>query len=330
MTTAVVVPNWNGRHLLDECLGSLLAQTVPAQVIVVDNGSVDGSASLVRSRYPSVGLVQLDRNHGFAGAVNRGVQLAMDNGAELVALLNNDARADPAWLERLRSALREHPEVGIVTSKILQPDGRHLDSAGNLYSVWGHPFPRGRDELDAGQYDDTALVFGASGGSSAYRVSMLAEVGLFDEDFFAYYEDDDLCFRAQLAGWKVMYEPGSVAYHRIAATSSKHPTLRRYHVTKNAFYLYHKNMPRRLQLRYLPRFAVGFGSLLASVARRRDFRALFPALWRILVTVGPLARKRRAVQAARVVPDEYVDSILYHGVVPGHRLPLASGHRRRR
>jgi GT2 family glycosyltransferase len=318
--TAVVVPNWNGRHLLDVCLGSLMAQSHPAQVVLVDNGSEDGSADFVRSRYPGVNLVELDRNHGFAGAVNRGVEVAKSAGARYVALLNNDARAAEDWLERLVWTMEEEQGVGIATSKVLQPDGRHIDSVGNLYSVWGHPFPRGRDEVDEGQYDKRALVFGASGGASLYRVAMLDEIGLFDEDFFAYYEDDDLSFRAQLAGWKVMYEPSSRAFHRIAATSEKHPTLRRYHVTKNAFYLYHKNMPLRLYVRYLPRFAVGFVSLVGSLLRRRDVHALAPALWRIAVTFGPLLRKRRSIQSGRVVSDEYVDSILYHDVVPGHRL----------
>ncbi len=318
----VVVPTWNGRHLLEECLDSLLAQSVPARIILVDNGSVDGSGSLVRNRYPGIRLVELDRNHGFTGAVNRGIEEAVKDGTDFVALLNNDARADASWLEGLLETMEDHPEVGIATSKVLRTDGRHLDSAGNLYSVWGHPFPRGRDELDVGQYDERAFVFGASGGASLYRMAMLAEIGLFDDDFFAYYEDDDLSFRAQLAGWKVMYEPRSLAHHRVAATSSKHPTLRRYHVTKNAFYLFHKNMPGRLYVRYLSRFGVGFLSLLAGTAKRRDFGALFPALWHIVVTFGPLMRKRRSIQEKRVVSDAYVDSILYHGVPPTHRYPF--------
>ncbi len=326
---AVVVPNWNGRHLLEECLDSLVSQSIPAQVIVVDNGSVDGSGSLVRSRYPGVRLLELDRNHGFTGAVNRGIELAGEDGADFVALLNNDARADVSWLERLLAAVEEHSEVGIATSKVLMTDGRHFDSAGNHYSVWGHPFPRGRGELDAGQYDERALVFGASGGASLYRMAMLAEIGVFDDDFFAYYEDDDLSFRAQLAGWKVMYEPTSLAHHRVAATSSKHPTLRRYHVTKNAFYLFQKNMPRRLYVRYLPRFGVGFLSLLAGIAKRGDFAALFPSLWRIAVTLGPLMSKRRSIQRTRVVSDAYVDSILYHGVPPTHRYPFVRPARSR-
>lgn len=319
---AVVVPNWNGRHLLEECLDSLAAQSVPARVIVVDNGSVDGSASLVRSRYPQTHLVELDRNHGFTGAVNRGIEEALTEDAGFVALLNNDAWADEHWLERLLAAMDDHPEVGIVTSKVLMTDGRHLDSAGNHYSVWGHPFPRGRGELDEGQYEERAFVFGGSGGASLYRVAMLAEIGLFDDDFFAYYEDDDVSFRAQLAGWKVMYEPASLAHHHVAATSSKHPSLRHYHVTKNAFYLFHKNMPARLYVRYLPRFGVGFLSLLAGIAKRRDLAALLPSLWRIAVTLAPLTSKRRSIQDKRAVSDDYVRSILYHGIPPNHRYPF--------
>ena len=323
---SVVVPNWNGRHLLEDCLESLLGQTLRARVIVVDNGSTDGSAALVRSAYPAARLVELDSNQGFAGGVNRGIEAAMGDGSSLVALFNNDARADAGWLEHLVGTMDSRPEAGIVTSKVLQADGRHIDSAGNHYSTWGHPFPRGRDELDLGQYDQAELVFGASGASSLYRVEMLRRIGLFDEDFFAYYEDDDVSFRAQLAGWKVLYEPASVARHHIAATSSKHPTLRRRHVAKNAVYLYHKNMPGPLYLKYLPLFGVGFLSLAASLILKRDPAALWCALSEMARNAGRLRAKRRAVQATRTVSHTYIDSMLYHDVVPGHRFPLVGRH----
>ena len=318
----MVVPNWNGRHLLPECLEALAAQTMPALVVVVDNGSGDGSAELVRSQHPDVMLIELERNHGFAGGVNRGIQAAVAGGAEFVALLNNDARADESWLERLVSAMRAHDDVGIVTSKVYQGDGRHFDAAGSYYSVWGLPVPRGREELDVGQYDSQEYVFSGIGGASLYRARMLSQIGLFDEDFFIYFEDDDLGFRAQLAGWKALYEPRSVAYHRLSATMSKQPRLSRHHIIKNCFFVFHKDMPMPLYLRYLPRFAVGFLMVVGITAKQGHYGAIASAVRQILASAPALRAKRKLVQRSRVVSIQYLDSMLSRRLVPGHRRPF--------
>ena len=162
---SVVVPNWNGRDLIDRCLDSVRAQTVrDLEIIVVDNGSTDGSPEHLRRQHPDVRLVALAVNRGFAGGVNAGVRAAR---GEFVALLNNDAWAAPDWLERLTARLASEPTAGACAPKIYraegcEPTGR-LDSTGELYSIWGLPFPRGRDELDRGQYDDAKAVFAVSG-----------------------------------------------------------------------------------------------------------------------------------------------------------------------
>ncbi len=145
----VVIPNWNGAHFLSQCLESLAAQSLSAEVVVVDGASSDGSQELVRSRFPAVELLALERNRGFAGAANAGLQHALARGADYVALLNNDAVAAPDWLERLVAAADEHPEAGTVASKLLRSDGERIDSTGDFYSSWGWAYPRGRDELDA-------------------------------------------------------------------------------------------------------------------------------------------------------------------------------------
>src|SRR5437763_11008250 len=168
---SVVVPNWNGRDLIDRCLESVRAQTIrDLEIIVVDNGSADGSAEHLRRHHPDVRLVALAVNQGFAGGVNAGVAAAR---GEFVALLNNDAWAAPDWLERLTARLASEPAAGACAPKIYraegsQPTGR-LDSTGELYSIWGLPFPRGRDQPDRGQYDDAKAVFAVSGGASVYR-----------------------------------------------------------------------------------------------------------------------------------------------------------------
>ena len=208
---SVVVPNWNGMDSLPACLDSLLAQTQPCRIIVVENGSKDGSLEFLQTHYPQAELIIHKKNKGFAGGVNGGIQKSIEDGDDYVALFNNDAVADEDWLKNLVNDLKVNTDTGIATCKFMSMDKKHLDSTGDLYTRWGLPYPRGRGEPVSDVYDDFVQVFAASGGASLYRVSMLEKIGLFDEDFFAYYEDVDLSFRAQLAGWKVRYVPEALA-----------------------------------------------------------------------------------------------------------------------
>jgi GT2 family glycosyltransferase len=318
---AVVIPNWNGVRFLAECLESLGRQTCPADAIVVDGGSDDGSQELVRSRFPGVTLLELDTNPGFAAAVNRGIEHALAAGAEYVALLNNDAIADERWLEELLSAADRHPEAGIVTSKLLRYDRARIDSTGDFYSSWGWAYPRGRDELDHGQYDADELreVFCGSGGASLFRTSMLRDVGLFDESYFAYLEDQDLGFRAQLLGWRARYEPASRAYHHMMGTSALLEHFGRYQAIRNCIYLYVKNMPGPLAVRYLPKFMLGLVLMAANDVRRRRLRAISGAYLDALRALPRLLAARRQIQSARRVPVAYIDSILVHELPPTQR-----------
>ena len=247
---AVVVPNRNGKDFIRDCLKSLTKQTIACQIIVVDNGSTDGSLGIIKKSYPEIELIELPENRGFAGGVNIGIKKALDNDFGFVALLNNDAAVESNWLEQLVSDAAEHPQIGIVTSKFMRADKKHLDSTGDFYSIWGLPFPRGRNEVDGGQYDDKKEIFGGSGGASLYSSEMLKQIGLFDEDFFAYFEDVDISFRAQLAGWRVIYQPKAIAYHYIGGTSSRLGNFARYHSVKNFMLVYAKNMPSKLYFKY--------------------------------------------------------------------------------
>src|SRR5579884_129586 len=318
---AVVVPNWNGAVFLQDCLGSLACQSHAAWIIVVDGASTDGSRQLVSERFQDVTLLALEENPGFAGAVNRGIAHALADGVEFVALLNNDAVAEPDWLGRLVATARGHPEAGIVTSKFLLEDRVHIDSTGDFYSSWGWAYPRGRDEVDRGQYDDPGLreVFCGSGGASLYRAAMLRDVGLFDEEYFAYLEDQDLGFRAQLMGWKARYEPGAVAYHRLMGTSSTMGNFGRYQAIRNCIYLYVKNLPHPLCWKYLPKFLTGLALMAANDVRRRRFRAIAGAYIDALRHLPGMLAKRRRVQAGRRVPVSYIDSVLVHPLPPTQR-----------
>jgi GT2 family glycosyltransferase len=314
----VIVPNWNGEDSLKDCLDSLRAQSLRAQIIVVDNGSTDGSLELLE-KYPGIEVIRHDSNRGYAGGVNPGFQRAIDMNTDYVAAFNNDAVADKDWLKKLVECLDKHPHVGIAACKVLSTDGKHIDSTGDQYTVWGLPYPRGRGESDINKYDDRTEIFGASGAASLYRVSMLREVGLLDEDFFAYYEDVDLSFRAQLAGWKVAFVPGAIAYHQIGATSRKLKGFTVYQTMKNLQLLLYKNVPRKYRFKVGWRFTLAHTLfLLRAVVRGQGW----PALKGDLKGTYLLLRKSRArkmIQSSRKVPDEYVWSMITHDLPPNAR-----------
>lgn len=161
----VVVPNWNGADLLADCLKSLKAQALKATLVVVDNGSTDKSVSIIKDHFPHVHLIRLTENTGFAGGVNAGIRYAIEQKADAIALFNNDAVAHKNWLKELVKTMESERTAGIVTGKLLRDDRKHFDSTGDFYSVWGMPFPRGRNQKDTGQYDRVETVFGASGRS---------------------------------------------------------------------------------------------------------------------------------------------------------------------
>jgi GT2 family glycosyltransferase len=323
----VVVLNWNGKEFLGDCLRSLAKQTESAEILVVDNGSHDGSQDYLRKEFPTAHLLELPENRGFAGGVNAGIEKAIGEGAEYIALINNDATADTRWLERLLDEVKTDDLVGIVASKMLAfPDKARFDSTGDFYSTWGFSFPRGRGEKDEGQYDGENLrdIFAASGGASLYRASMLREIGLFDEDFFAYYEDVDISFRARLQGWLIRYQPEAVVWHRINATSDRISGFARYHTIKNFTFLYTKNMPGRLWWKYLPLYLAGLALLTGNSLRKRQFGPLLRGIGRGLLLQPKMIGKRIAIQRTRTVSATQIERALYHGLPPIQR-----GHLRR-
>jgi GT2 family glycosyltransferase len=315
---AVVVPNWNGADSLKACLDSLLVQSLKNHLIVVENGSVDGSLELLE-KYPQVEVIRHSENLGYTGGVNPGFRRAIELGLDYVAPFNNDAVADKDWLKNLVDVLDKNPKVGIVTSKILTTDGKKIDSTGDYLTVWGLPYPRGRGEKDINKYDGDTEIFGASGGASLYRVGMLEKVGLLDDDFFAYYEDVDLSFRAQLAGWKVRYQPKAIAYHQIGATSSKLKGFATYQTMKNQQILLYKNLPKARRGIIWRRFTLAHTLfLLRAISRGQGWPAIKGDLrgsWLILKKGG----ERRRIQKSKTVSDEYIWDMLVHDLPPNAR-----------
>ncbi len=313
--TCIVIPSWNGKEYLGECLKSLLSQSKASEIIVVDNGSTDDSVGFIKRHFPKVDLVELNSNHGFAGGVNAGIKRAMDKDCEFVALLNNDAVVDKNWLKNLVSEMK-NSKVGIVTGKLMRSDRKHIDSTGEFYTTNGISFPRGRNELDNDQYDKPEEVFGASGGASLYRIKMLQEIGLFDENFFAYFEDVDISFRARLAGWEVRYTPTAVAYHHIGGTSRRLGTFTRYHSVKNITMLYNKNMPAKLWWKYLILYKLQLARMLFGSIRDRQLGAYLHGLWSAFIKLPRTLAQRSLVQKTSKLSTTQVDSLLFHGRPP--------------
>ena len=245
---SVIVLNYNGKGFLDGCLTSLASQTYSDfEVIVVDNGSRDGSPEYIEENYPWVRLAKNNENLGFAGGTNAGIRAAK---GEFILTLNNDSRADSRFIEELIKPMAD-PEVGVCAAKMLFPDGR-INSAGICISRSGAAWDRGMFEPDRGQYEFVEEVFGACAGAALYRREMLDEIGLFDEDFFLYLEDVDLAFRARLAGWKCLYVPGARVIHHHGGTAGVGSDLSVYYGNRNIVWYPIKDFPFRLLITSLP------------------------------------------------------------------------------
>jgi len=266
---SVIVPNWNGRHHLARCLPSLRAQAYSDfEVVVVDNGSTDESVTWLAEAYPDVRVLRNSHNLGFAAANNQAIQ-ATDS--PYVVTLNNDTEAASGWLAELVAAVESDATVGMVASQILlahAPD--MIDSAGIEVDWSGTAWQRQRGEP---VNDDDALeeVFGPSAGAALYRRAMLDEIGLFDEDFFTYYEDVDLAWRARNAGWRCLYAPRARVYHVHSATGGQDPSLKRYLIGRNKVWALVQNYPWPAVLLWWP-LILGFelAAVLYALLLERD------------------------------------------------------------
>lgn len=252
----IVIPNWNGRKMLEICLASLSVQTYSRfRVFVVDNGSTDGSADFVKTHYPDVELIALSENKGFSPAVNIGIE-AGDN--DWVLLLNNDIEMHPSCLQNLMDATKAEPDHQWFALKMISFHERHiLDGAGDGVIRGGVGYRLGTMEADGDRYDKKRQVFGSCGGASLYHRHMLSTVGRFDDDFFAYLEDVDLNMRAVRSGFTCCYIPDAIVYHiGSATTGSKINRLTIKLSTRNNIFVICKNYSWSMLFRFLPALVV--------------------------------------------------------------------------
>jgi len=310
---SIVMTTFNSAATLEACLNSVAAvDYAPLEVVIADNASTDGTREILGRFAPRFRIICNDGNRGFAAAQNQAIR---ESHGEWVLSLNPDILLSPNFVSELMAAAEAKPSVGSLAGKLLrwapgQPEERTrvVDSAGIWFARNLRHFDRGAEELDRGQYDELAYVFGATGAAAMYRRRMIDDISInqefFDEDFFAYREDADLSWRAQLMGWECLYVPAAVAWHVRRVTPERRgqlPFIINWHSVKNRFLMRAKNISRPLYLRLI--FPVTWRDLqIVGYCVLRDWKYL-SALAYVWKRRAALRVKRRQVQGRRQVSD---------------------------
>ena len=249
MKLAVVILNWNGKHLLENYLPSVISYSKEAKIYIIDNASTDDSINFLKNNFPEVTIIQNSKNYGYAKGYNEGLK-KID--ADIYCLLNSDVEVTPDWITPIISIFEENKEIAIIQPKIKSYNNRNLfeyaGGAGGYIDKYGFPFCRGRIfdtlEEDNGQYNDDREIFWASGACFFIRKSVFLELNGFDEDFFAHQEEIDLCWRALHRGDKVYYTGKSEVFHLGAATLSYENPKKVYLNFRNSLFMLLKNLPK--------------------------------------------------------------------------------------
>ena len=326
---SVIIANLNRRDLLGLCLESLWKQTFSDfEVIVVDNGSSDGSLEFLKSlREPRLRIVSLPVNRGFAGGCNAGIQQAQ---GRYIATLNNDAEADPRWLEELVGGIESGPAIGMCASKILfHGDRTRIDKVGHLIYPDGLNHGRGSGEQDRGQFERREEVLFPDGAAAIYRREMLDVIGLFDERFFAYGDDADLGLRGRLAGWSCLYIPTAIVFHVHSATAGEFSPLKAFLIERNRIWVALKTFPLSLLIvspfftalrlayhAYGSLFMVGSsGQYAAECSRSQLALMILKAYWSGLKFFPEMWRSRRKIRKfTRLSNRDFADLIRRHRI----------------
>jgi GT2 family glycosyltransferase len=328
--TSVIVVNWNRKDLLRKCLESLAGQKkCDLEIIVVDNGSTDGSPAMTASDFPAVHLIRNSDNRGFCGANNQGIAAAR---GEFIALLNNDAEAEPTWAAALKKALTDHPAAGMAASKILVYENpRRIDKVGHLIFPDGQNRGRGTGALDDGQFDRIEEVLWPDGCAAMYRKVMLDRIGGFDEDFFAYADDADLGLRARIAGWSCIYTPHAIVRHHRGATLGLRNAARVKLIERNRVLLVAKSFPASLlwlnPVYYLMRLTAGAAASFSNEGETAHFpgwrgkwqlaQAMILGDLEAFTMLPKMLRRRREINRTRKLSPREVKQLIFD-----HRIDL--------
>lgn len=306
----VVIPNYNGEAVLQECLSAVRRQSYqPVQIVLVDDASTDQSLMIAEQFFEGVEVIRRPENRGFAATVNAGIRAAR---GKYIAVLNNDTRAEPRWLEASIEVLRRMPDVGVVAAKVLT-----FDNPPKVYSVGigvtrsGYAFNIGQGAAENGQYNTGRYVLGASGAACVFRREVFEIVGGYDEDLAHYLEDVDLSLRAQLEGIRCYYEPAAVVQHRGGgAIGGQDAPLMVRQVSRNIFGILLKDMPRSVLRQNLLRLGGGlFGQWVVHATHGRALDSA-QGFWEGLQLGGQMVAKRKRVLGHQKVPDERIVELL--------------------
>jgi GT2 family glycosyltransferase len=266
--TYVVIINWNGKDILQKCLLTFFANTKRdnCRVVLVDNGSTDGSIEMLQNDFPQIQLIKNSANMGFSVANNQGIRVALANGAKQVLLLNNDIEiTDDKWLEKLSTALESNSEIGVAGCKLLFGDGR-IQHAGGVITLRGASH-RGEREVDRGQFDRVEFVDYVTGAVLLIKSEVISEIGLLDEGYSPIYcEDSDWCVRARLRGYKIVYTPKPTLIHHCGVDTAKMGSRKAFIFKKSAIRFFLLNYQGKDILKRLVRFE--FPSLIACFIGR--------------------------------------------------------------
>jgi hypothetical protein len=315
---SVIILNWNGLHLLEQCLPSVVASTYSdLEIILADNASTDGGPDWVAAVYPSIRIVRHPENWGFCRGNNEAVPHAT---GDYIVFLNNDVEVTPDWLQPLVDRMDADDTVGAVQPKLLDRETRRLfeyaGGAGGFLDGLGYPFTRGRIfftlEEDRGQYDDSTRIFWATGAAIMMRRSALDVVGLLDEEFEFHMEEIDLCWRLARAGYEIRVEPASQVYHVGGASLPRGSVRKTYYNFRNSLLMLYKNIPHGHRLRvFTLRFATDFAALarILVTGRLGDAGAVLRA-YRDYLRMAPRYRARRPVRSESGVLPPYRGSIV--------------------
>ncbi len=307
---AVLVINYNGKKYLDSCLKSLQSQTYKDfEVYLIDNGSSDGSVEYVRRNFPEVKIIKFDTNLGFAKAYNIAVNMVE---TKYVVFLNNDTIVDKEWLKNLYDEIVKDENIFAVGSKILLMDDKNrLHNAGSKIAPWGGGYDIGFLDYDRKCYNVKREVGAVCGASMIVRRDLFQKIGGFDDSFFAYFEDVDLCWRAWIYGYKVIYNPKSIVYHKLGGTWGRFENPRKiYFSTRNRLFTLIKNFKSLSDILkgILLSLPLDFLRVMFSLRNGNGHisYAILKAYYNVISHLRDLFKKRREIQHNRVISDDYL------------------------
>jgi len=304
---SIVIPNYNGRFLLEDCLESIDKNSQkPKEIIVVDNGSTDDSLLFLKLNYPKVKVIKNIKNLGFAAAVNQG---GKESSSGWVAVVNNDVVLDENWLAEIQKGITKYKQknVGCFCGLVLDRTGKKIEGKGLLYRIYGKASNIGNGTKFQNTGDKENYVFGSSGAAAVYSKRAVSKAGWFDNDFFAYLEDVDLSLRLQAKGFKTVFLPKAICYHKGGTTSRQMGNLRERKTFENWFYIFIKNYSSKVIFKNLPAICLERGKTFYALVRTTPVYKLPTTLGMIFLQI--MLKSPKMIRKRNPIDDKLLEQI---------------------